>query len=273
MNYILVGKENAGDFENVLFPGFDAEKKRVTIGAYEDDGTVCGAVSVILSDYQYDCDWLYVHPERRRQGIGKGLFEQVMKFISGTGMIFPVSASFEVTPEDDSLYSFFLSMDDVDVEFSHGRYYASHERIAEAPELHKKMNVRLTEKEFGELSDHEKNQVIELITNEHICAIPDLKSFLGNMAPDVSIVVFNEGAIVGGIFFQLRGDQNLELQYLFADSSVATVQLTVSAAARVKDKYPGYGIVFDAVNDKSARLAKKVFKGTEPVNIYEATWG
>ena len=41
MNYILVGKENAGDFENVLFPGFDAEKKRVTIGAYEDDGTGC----------------------------------------------------------------------------------------------------------------------------------------------------------------------------------------------------------------------------------------
>ncbi len=273
MNYIFVGKENTQDFENVLYPGFDAGKERVTIGAYEDDGTICGAISIILSDCQYDCDWLYVHPQRRRQGVGKGLFEETLKFISGTGMIFPLFASFEVTEEDDSLYGFFLSRSDVDVEFSHDRYYVSHESILKSSELNKKMNVRLTEKVFDELSNYEKNQVIERITDEHICAIPDMKSFLQNMAPGVCSIVINDEAIVGGIFFQLRGDKNLELQYFFSDNTIGTVQLTVGAAARIKDKYPGYGIVFDAVNEKSGSMAKKIFKDAEPVNIYEATWG
>jgi hypothetical protein len=40
MNFVGIGKENAVDFESVLYPAFKPEKNRITICAYENDGAL-----------------------------------------------------------------------------------------------------------------------------------------------------------------------------------------------------------------------------------------
>ena len=67
MNYLRVTKENAGDFLSVLPERF-CTGRDVSLAAYEDDGAVCGAVSVTYGGDQYDVNWLYVAPEKRHDG-------------------------------------------------------------------------------------------------------------------------------------------------------------------------------------------------------------
>ena len=104
MNYVSIDQENIADFESVLYPGFAPGDRRITIGAYDEDGTVQGAVSVMLMPDQYTCDWLYVHPACRGEGVGTGLYDQVLEFIYSPGMVYPLSACFEVSDEDRDLY-------------------------------------------------------------------------------------------------------------------------------------------------------------------------
>ncbi len=138
-------------------------EKRISIGAYDDDGTVQGAISVILEAGQYDCDWLYVHPECRGIGVGNELYDEILTLIGTTGLIYPLSASFEVSEEDMALYGFFLSRDDAEVAFSHNRFYIEPEEIMRSMRLKEKLPALLEEKDFTLLDKKEKKRVLEKI--------------------------------------------------------------------------------------------------------------
>ena len=109
MNYILINSDNISDFEGVLPPDYHTVGKRVSLGAYEDDGKILGSISVRMADDEYELDWLYVVPSYRRRGVAKGLFEEITAFISEMGTM-PLTAWFEVSEDDDALYRYFLSL-------------------------------------------------------------------------------------------------------------------------------------------------------------------
>ena len=95
-NYIVVSKENMGDFVRVLPPWYYPSKNRITLAAYKDDGTILGAVSLALAGDEYNLDWLYVLPDERGKKVATGLMDEIFKFIGATVEVYPLKASFEV---------------------------------------------------------------------------------------------------------------------------------------------------------------------------------
>ena len=273
MNYIRIGEENYKDFREVLYPGYVPGENRVTIGAYEDDGTIQGAISVILADDQYDCDWLYVHPDCRRKGIGTGLFDQVMRFIRLTGMVYPLSAAFEVSGEDRELYGFFRAREDMLVDYSHMRYYIQPEQIDAAEALKQIPRTGFRRADYSELDQKEKKKVLKSIGEDHIYLIPDIGKWEERLVPGLNTVLFHEdGNVAGYIFFQKREDKYLELSYIFCDNSMGAMQLLTEAAGKVRKDHPGYGVVYDAVSDDAEELSGKVFPEAAGISVYEANW-
>lgn len=272
MNYICIGKDNMDDFKSVLYPGFEPGEKRITIGAYDDDGTIQGAVSFLLMEDQYDCDWLYVHPECRGKGVGSGLYDQIRDFIQGTGMIYPLSASFEVSEEDRDLYGFFLSEDDVIVEYSHKRFYVKPEQIAAADILKKELLTGYQVELFSELNTEQKKEVLAELKEQHCYLIQDAAGWVKERIPELDMVLYDRDSIVGLIFFGKREDNYLELSYLYSTSPMGVLQMLARSAKIVDETYPGYGIVYDAVNVETEAISRKIFPDNTGVCIYEAVW-
>ena len=84
MNYIKIDQSNRMDFASVLPEAFSQEPY-IALGAYEPDGSVCGAVSLSDDGEQYGIDWLYVTPKKRLMGIGLGLVKEVKHMVSKIG--------------------------------------------------------------------------------------------------------------------------------------------------------------------------------------------
>ncbi len=272
MYYILIEEDHMSDFASVLYPGYTAGENRLTIGACGDDDTVQGAISVLLMEDQYDCDWLYVHPKCRGQGVANGLFDQVLDFISTTGLVYPVSASFEVTEEDRDLYGFFLSRDDVVVDYSHRRFYLQPEQIGEAEMLKKEFHTEYRKESYSVLNKEKKREVLEEIRSVHRILIPDISRWNEKCIPGLDMVLYEEDSVVGFIFFRKREDQYLELSYLYSRNPKGTMLLLLDAAKTIREKCPGYGIVFDAVSEEAEAISRKIFPENSGVCIYEAMW-
>ena len=272
MNYVSIGKENMADFESVLYPGYVPGTGRITIGAYGDDGTVQGAVSVIFMTDQYTCDWLYVHPECRGRGVGNGLYDQVLEFISATGLVYPLSASFEVEDEDRELYGFFLSRDDVLVDYSHRRFYIQPEEITASDMLKKEVHTKYRMRLYAELEAESRLAVLKEVQDQHCLVIGDAARWNADSVPELDLVLFDGDTVVSFLFFRKREDRCLELSYLYSSSPMGVLQIIVEAAKLVAEKYPGYGIVYDTVSDEAEAVSRKVFPGNDGICIYEAVW-
>lgn len=74
------------------------------------------------------------------------------------------------------------------------------------------------------------------------------------------------------LLVQKRPDGNLELSYLYSKYPKGLVELLTEAAWDTESYYPNAKLVFDAVNEESASMAKKLFPQAERVPIYEAEW-
>ena len=133
MNYIRIDATNLDGFTSVL-PASYFDGAGICLGAYEEDGSVCGAIALSYDGVQYDIDWLYVVGEKRLAGVGTGLIREVKHIVAELGVA-PIRAQFDIE-EDTGLYAFFLSMDDpdftVDVAYSHNRYFSNTEDFIES---------------------------------------------------------------------------------------------------------------------------------------------
>lgn len=58
LNHILITDKNKQEFRSVLPAGLGVSYKRLILGCYDDGGEVLGAMSLVLSSYVYEMDWL-----------------------------------------------------------------------------------------------------------------------------------------------------------------------------------------------------------------------
>ena len=107
MNYIRIDATNIDDFTSVL-PASYFDGAGICLGAYEEDGSVCGAIALSYDGVQYDIDWLYVVGEKRLAGVGTGLIREVKHIVAELGVA-PIRAQFDIE-EDTGLYAFFLTV-------------------------------------------------------------------------------------------------------------------------------------------------------------------
>ena len=188
-NYIRITKSNYEDFKEILPPAITVSPERVILGCYDDDGSVLGTMSFTMTEYEYEIDWLYVVPENRRQGTASGLMKLFFDFWKKTGEIYPVRALFEVTETDASLYWFFLSVEEMDVSFSHNRYRIDHEEIAGMKDLsHDRDNV-FDEQYFFELDKKEQDAVLDEIAKDGIYVIENREDWENECILDLCRVI------------------------------------------------------------------------------------
>ena len=269
MNHILVTRENYGDFKELL-PEVLPDVRRTTIGAYDDEGHVCGTVSMQLFEDGYDLDWLYVTPSRRRQGIGRGLLQEASELISHTDAM-PVRAVFEAS-EGAPVYELFRTFETsgmgFDLSYLYDRYYIRPEMIAN-------LSNRVLDKAkpdagmgFFEFPSYKQRSF--LLDYAKILSVSSYDVWKAACVPELCRVIAAGERVGALILVAKRTDGNLELSYLYGSNTKKLISLLKYAATEAGRLFPEAELVFDAATKSSSKLAKRLFPEAVPVPLYEA---
>ena len=271
MNHILVSKENFDFFSHILPEEYYTEGTRITLGAYDNDGVVHGVISYVSLGYECIIDWIFVEAASRRKGVGTGLIREVLSAIKNTG-ICPVSARFEVR-KNSGIYNFFLSFDEFDTEYLFDRYYISSRELMNSKALQKEVKSKLSRHEFFDQSDRARRAVMAKLEDlENGFDIEDPEKWEESCVPELCLFSGAEDDPQTVIFIQKRDDGDLELSYLFSTNPMEMISLMGDLRKMIVSKYPNSDLVFDAVNPTSDGIARKLFPGAIPINIYSASY-
>ena len=270
INYVQITKENMAGFSSVLPSNFDTAISRISIGAYDDAGYVLGAVSLELVMVEYVIDWIYVHPNVRRQGIGVCLIQEILKAVIGIGEIFPVVARYEVTEDDTRMHSFFLSCKDLITTYSHERYYVTAKDVRGSDTLHRPVSSDLTTRHFFHLPEEQQKQIIAMLFTEQNYDVGDYDRWKKLCIPELCRCVFVKNSLVDLIFIQRLTDDNLELSFLYGKYPRGLFELLSLTVKDMEMFLSDCDLSFDAMSKESDNLAKHLFPRAKSVHIYEA---
>jgi hypothetical protein len=270
INYVHITEENREDFSSVLPEQLEMVNSRITIGAYDNEGYVLGAVSFELVIFEYVIDWIYVHPQVRRQGIGVGLIEEVLRAVMGIGERFPVTARFEFSEDDREMHTFFLSCQNMTTSYSHERYYVTAEDVKGSPALHRPTSADLTTKLFFELSEEEQRKILRRLSYEETYDVADYDRWKEVCVPELCRCVYVKNNLVDLIFMQKLPDGNLELAYLYGKYPRGLFELLSVTVKEMETLFPAASLTFEAMSQESELLAKHLFPKAKAVHIYEA---
>ena len=271
MNYLWIDEKNRNSFRSVLPKSFTEGKDKVCFGAYDDDGFVCGALCYRYANYQYDILWIYVVEEKRRQGTGTGLLDLLFRIVGMSGEIYPINAMFEPAMEE-SLYGFFLSYSKMETAYSHDRFYVQPGQIRGIKLPGTGSKEPLPQEGFFTLPETTQKKILLQLERECNYVVPDYEEWKKSAVPELCRVIVQNGSLMDLLLVQKRPDGNLELSYLYSKYPKGLVELLTEAAWDTESYYPKAKLVFDAVNEESASMAKKLFPQAEIVAIYEAEW-
>ena len=269
MNYLRVTKENASDFSSVLPERF-CTGRDVSLAAYEDDGAVCGAVSVTYGDNQYDVNWLYVVPEKRRQYVASGLIREIKSMVNVIG-IYPIRAEFEIS-DDNGLYGLFLSVSDpdfpVELDYSYDRYYVTAEDLLSSEVMKKFKMFSDTPIPIWNMEESFRNSVMD-IAMEHL-AVTDPETFEESCEKKLCLAVMEDNEILSFMLTQVDQNRNLKLSYLYSKAPAALMSMLFRSSQWLKKDYRKAQITFDPVTKEAEKLAHKIFPNAETRAVYEA---
>lgn len=271
MNYVWIDEDSADDFMSVLPKELTFTDSHICIGITDEENYICGAICYRYTAYQYDILWLYVVPERRRQGIGSLLVDIVYKVVGRSGDIYPISAMFEAD-EEDSLYPFFISYDKMDVSYSHDRYILSPKDVYGAllpPEAGKQTLVQTP---FFSLSEGVQKRILSRLREDEGYCPDDYDSWKTGIIPQLCRCIIKDDDLKNVVFVHGRPGGNLELSYVYSKNSRGLAEILMATAWDIEDKFPDAKVYFDAVSEDAGQLAKKLFPRKKVVHVYEALW-
>ena len=269
MNYVWVDKNSIDNFLGVLPEDFIENPGNICICACGDNGDAWGAICYSLVDNQIDILWLYTTREMRRQGVATALLDKLFEVISLSGEIYPVSARFEPY-SDEGVYGFYLSYDRMDTVFSHERFYVSPKEVrgAKLPPAGDKDEFEKTE--FFSLPEAALRSILRKLQKEQGFIISDLRDFTRDAVPGLCRCIMRGNELLDLILIRKRPDGNLELSFLYSENTKGLMELLTATAFDIEEMFPDAKLVFDAVTEESASMAKRLFPWTVPVPVYEA---
>ena len=267
--YVLLNKTNRADFKNVYPSVIPEEGNRISLGAYREDGAVLGAVSYALTNYQYDIDWLYVTPGARRCGVARGLIQQIMKIISKTGERYPISARFAVSEEEHSLHRFFLALPDVELDHSHERYFVTAEDLRSVTMFQRKAENKLKTRAFFDEPFDWQERTLALLERTQEFSVMDYEAWKKDCVPELCKCLMVQKNLVSLIFVQ-KEKNDLSLSWLYGNYPPGLITLLGDALAEANRLYPKAALTFEAINENSEQLAKRLFPNARTTPIYEA---
>lgn len=271
MNYVWIDTENADDFISVLPRDLTLADSHICVGIVDDEDYICGAICYRYTLYQYDVLWLYVVPEKRRQGIGSQLMDIVFSVIGRSGDIYPISALFEAD-EEGSLYPFFLGYGKMDVDYSHERYVLRPKDIYGAlfpPEAAKQT---LKQTMFFSLPEKQQKGILAFLKSEEYYAPDDYDTWKISIVPELCKCILIGEELKNLVFVHRMPGGDLELSYVYSKNPRGLAEILISTSWDIEEKYPDSRVYFDAVSERAEILAKNLFPKVSAVHIYEAQW-
>ncbi len=271
-NFTLITNENIEGFSGVLPKDMASTDVRFSVGAYDDEKNVLGAVSYTMIDYQYEVDWLYVEPQARRRKIATHLMDKVISFASETLEIFPITVHYSSSGEGDPIHEFFMFYGKMDVSYSHERYLIRAKDIPLSPFLHKNLKMRHDRKKFFDEPLDVQRKILKLLERSSNYVVEDIKCWEATCEKDLCQCIYVNNNLMDAIFIQKNADGSLELSFLYSKYPEGLLSLITSVAEEIELNYPGHDLMFDAINTESQRLAEKLFPGASSRPVYEADW-
>lgn len=271
MNFVWVDDNNKDDFKSVLPQDLTKSLDNVCLCACDEEGHILGSLCYSYASYEFDVLWLYTAEEYRRQGVATLLMDKMLEIAAFSGEIFPISAVFEPV-RDESLYSFFLSYDKMDTEFSHDRFYVTPRDIRGAKLPTGGDGDYFEKKEFFALPKTMQSNIMHKLMTEYGYVVTDFDAFRESAVSSLCRCIMRGDELLDLIFVQKRPDDNLELSFLFGENKKGLLELLTTTAWEIEDLFPKAKLVFDAISEESQSMAKKLFPWTEPVPVYEAKW-
>lgn len=272
LSYVVIDEAHRKTFDTVLPETYRIREDAVALGALNEEGDILGALCWELTDIQYQVEWIYVIPEIRRKRVGTGLMKQLFSAITGSAQRYPVVAQFPFSREDQNLHSFFLSISEMEVNFSHERYVVRPDQIRSSGMLHRMQSPRYEEQLFFELPEARQKQVLTKLWLNAGYFVHGYKEWRRGCVPELCRCIFREEKLLNLAFVQMTPDRNLELSYLYSQSPAGLAELIASLAREAEARYPESELIFDAVNEEADHMAGRVFRNPEPIHIYEALW-
>lgn len=271
MEYVWIDSDNAEDYTSVLPKELTLSDDHFCIGIADDDNTLCGAICYRYLSYQYDILWLYVVEEKRRQHFGWQLMDIVFKVVGASGDIYPISVMFDADKED-TLYPFFLAYDKMEVSFSHDRYILKPKDVYGAlfpPEVDK---IVLEQTPFFSLSEGGQKNILHYLKREEGYTPESYENWKRDIVPDLCRCIIKNGNLSNVVFVHKRPEGNLELSFIYSRNPLGLVELLLSTAWDIEEKYPEAKVYFDAVSEEAEKLARKLLPHIKAIPIYEALW-
>ncbi len=271
-SFVQIVKENRRAFTSVFPDIIELSPYRVAVAAVDENGIILGAVSYVLLGFEYALDWLFVEPKVRRQGIGTRLVEKVFNIIMSTEDLYPLSAQFEFSDENNELHTFFVSIKDMYTSYSHDRYYITREDIRGSQGLHKSSKSDVNIQRFFDKSEAEQKKVLDMLMREESYEVADYELWKRNCVQELCKCVYVRNNLVDLIFMQKTSDGNLELAYLYGKYPKGLFELLIETVKELAILFPNVSLTFEAMNDESIRLAQHLFPRARRAKIYEADY-
>ena len=272
INYHLIDNDNRESFEGVIPEALSFVDTRIAVGAVDEEGNVLGAISYILTDYEYFIDWIFVEPEFRRHRIGSGLLGEVFDIIMSTGDRFPVTARFEFSEDDYAMHTFFLSCQQMTTSFSHDRYYVTADDVRLSEKLHKSAHSDVSTSLFFEMPEVEQKKILTKLAREQTYVVEDYDIWKKACVPELCRCVYVRNNLVDLIFMQKLPYGNLELSYLYGKYPRGLFELLAETVKEMEKIFPHATLTFEAMSDESETLASNLFPRAKKVHIYEAEY-
>ncbi len=130
----------------------------------------------------------------------------------------------------------------------------------------------LPQEGFFTLPETEQKKILLQLERECNYVVLDYEEWKKSAVPELCRVIVQNGSLMDLLLVQKRPDGNLELSYLYSKYPKGLVELLTEAAWDTESYYPKAKLVFDAMNEESASMARKLFPQAERVAIYEAEW-
>lgn len=276
INYLLIEEENEQDFVSVLPPELNREENRICIGAVDENNAVLGAISYFLVRYEYVIDWVFVVPPVRRRRVGAGLLGKVIETILHAGDLFPIVARFPYTDKEHAVFSLFQSEERMTTSYSHERFVVSPKELANAARLWEKAGQMkgqaAGERLFFDLSAEEQQQTLTEMRLEYGFVINHPGGFTDRMVPSLCRCIVDKGTVTDLVLVQKLQNGDLEASFVYGKNPIGLFTILRSITAEAKKSFPNASLSFDAANEKSLQLAKKLFPRVTSIPIFEAAY-
>lgn len=269
--YYDIHQEDLEGFYSLLPDDLVGQKKNRYMGAVDREGYACGILVWQVNGGRVDIEHIAVDPDLRRQGIGTGLLDALMERLEASLIFAPVSAVYELDSEHEEFDGFIRKVPYFDLTES-GRFHIISSKVREEAEYYKSLKKEsFHTHRFLEVAPGTRKRLYKELEKQGISLFK--KHDEVDLIPHLCLCRLSNEEVVALVLISYNNRKELCVSFAYCKHGRGVdLGACLCEVAKMADKfYPDAPIVFDAENEKSVDLSRRLFgEGIQEVPIYTA---